>query len=147
MDEGAQFPPADDPSQIGTFPAVVGAGGGLVWDAVLEYRVWCHPRSGDDDYYYAFTTHVEAEEFANSNDEAEEPLVLIAQEEYIEESEPGEYEHRKERRLTEWPPEFVTRPRRTGRTIPDFLAPDAPSNRLEILRGAPRPNGTTAHPQ
>lgn len=51
----------------------------MVWDAVLEYRVWCHPRSGGD-YYYAFITHVEAEEFANSSDEAEEPLVLIAQE-------------------------------------------------------------------
>jgi len=41
----------------------------------------------------------------------------------------------RERRVTEWPVEFLQRPRRTKRTIPDFLAPDAPPNRLEILRG------------
>ena len=45
------------------------------------------------------------------------------------------YEHVTEERLTEWPPEFLSRPRRTPRTIPDFLAPDAPANRLDIIRG------------
>jgi hypothetical protein len=66
---------------------------------------------------------------------AEEPLALVLQEEYIEEPEPGQYVHVKERRVTEWPVEFLRRPKRTALTIPDFFAPDAPSNRLDILRG------------
>ena len=57
------------------------------------------------------------------------------QEEYIDEPEPGKYIHVKEQRLTEWPVEFLSRPRRTAKTITDFLSPDAPGNRLEILRG------------
>lgn len=141
------YPDALDPEAVGTYDAVVGAGGGYVWDAVLEYRVWCHPIAGDDDYFYAFATYAEAAAFgerlrAADDDElahVEEPLALIAQEEYLEEPEPGEYVHVRERRLTEWPPEFLMRPRRTPRTIPDFLSPDAPANRLDILRGlAPR---------
>jgi putative acetyltransferase len=38
-------------------------------------------------------------------------------------------------RITEWPVEFLRRPRRSERTIPDFLAPDAPPNRLDIIGG------------
>jgi hypothetical protein len=41
----------------------------------------------------------------------------------------------KKRRITEWPVEFLSRPRRTRNTIPDFLSPNAPDNRLDILRG------------
>lgn len=88
------YPPVVDPAKVGEYPAVVKVGGGLVWDAVLEYRVWCH-----------------------------------------EEPEPGEYVHRKEERLTEWPVEFLKRPKRTATTIPDFLSPNAPANRLDIIRG------------
>ena len=47
MDE--QFPVAVDPEAVGTYPASVGAGGGYVWDEVLEYRVWCHPERGAPD--------------------------------------------------------------------------------------------------
>jgi putative acetyltransferase len=64
---------------------------------------------------------------------------LILQREYIDEAEPGEYRHVKEERITEWPVEFLQRPRRTPTTIPNFLAPDAPANRLEILRGSAPP--------
>src|SRR5262245_25271489 len=55
-----RYPRAIDPARVGTYPAEIHAGGGYVWDAVLEYRVWCHPEAGapdlDDgnDYYYAF---------------------------------------------------------------------------------------------
>lgn len=34
------YPPVRDPDQVGTYPAAVCAGGGYVWDDVLEYRVW-----------------------------------------------------------------------------------------------------------
>ena len=59
----------------------------------------------------------------------------MLQEEHIDEPAPGEYVHVKERRVTEWPVTFLSRPRRTPETIPAFLDPDAPSNRLDILRG------------
>jgi putative acetyltransferase len=141
MSSSASFPDAEDPSKVGEYPAVSGAGGGYVWDAVLEYRVWCHPERGapdhedGSDYYYAFATYSEALKFSESTRGAEEPLALIRQNEYISEPEPGKYVHIKEVRITEWPVEFLSRPRRTARTIPDFLAPGAPVNRLDIIRG------------
>ena len=144
------YPEVNDPDLVGTYPAVAGAGGGYVWDAVLEYRVWCHPERGapdvadGNDYYEAFATCEEALEFAEATTGAEEPLALIVQEEYIEEPEPGVYEHVHKQRVTEWPVEFLRRPRRTARTIPDFLAPDAPPNRLDILRGLADPPSEAA---
>jgi hypothetical protein len=138
-----RYPDVLDPRLVGTYPALSKAGGGYVWDNVLEYRVWCHPSEDEEetsDYYYAFATYDEAAEFAAKKSGAKEPLALIEQLEYISEEEPGEYVHVRERRVTEWPVEFLSRPRRTEQTIPDFLAPDAPPNRLEILRGtAPAP--------
>lgn len=136
-----KYPPAIDPNAVGTYPASVKSGGGYVWDEVLEYRVWCHPERGapdiadGSDYYHAFATFSEALEFSRNAPGAEEPLALILQREYIDEPAPGRYVHVIEERLTEWPPEFLSRPRRTARTIPDFLAPDAPPNRLDIIRG------------
>jgi putative acetyltransferase len=141
MNQPFQYPVAVDASLVGTYPALAKAGGGYVWDAVLEYRVWCHPERGapdeadGSDYYYAFATYEEALSFSEGTEGAEEPLALVLQEEYIAEDEPGQYVHVKETRVTEWPPEFLKRPRRSDRTIPDFLSPDAPPNRLEILRG------------
>ncbi len=135
MGDGPSFPAVKDPSLVGSYPALAMAGGGYVWDAVLEYRVGCHPQDGEDDYFLAFATYEDALEFSEATAGAEEPLALILQEEYIEESEPGVYVHRSEPRVTEWPPEFLSRPRRTSQTIPAFLATDAPKNRLDILRG------------
>lgn len=137
----SQYPKVKDPSLVGQYPTLVKAGGGYVWDEVLEYRVWCHPEQGapdieeGNDYYYAFSTYEEALKFAEENEGTETPLALVLQEEYIDEPEPGKYVHIKEQRLTEWPVQFLSRPRRNANTIPDFLSPDAPSNRLEILRG------------
>jgi len=120
---------------------VAKAGGGYVWDEVLEYRVWCHPERGapdeqeGSDYYYPFATYAEATAFSERTQGTEEPLALIEQVEYIDEPEPGEYRHVKDVRIAEWPVGFLRRPRRTPNTIPDFLSPDAPGNRLDILRG------------
>ncbi len=135
------YPQAKDPERIGEYPALVKAGGGYVWDDVLEYRVWCHPHEGapdiedGDDYYYVFGTYEEALTYSEANPGCEQPLALVLQEEYIDEPEVGTYRHVKQKRLTEWPVEFLKRPRRTDKTIPDFLSPDAPTNRLDILRG------------
>ncbi|MBE9110434.1 GCN5 family acetyltransferase [Nodosilinea sp. LEGE 07298] len=141
MDASSQYPTALDSSLVGTYPASAKAGGGFVWDAVLEYRVWCYPAAGaadayeGSDYYYAFATFEEAEEFSAQTAGAQKPLALVLQEEYIAEDEPGQYVHVKERRIAEWPAEFLSRPRRSSSTIPDFMSPSAPANRLNILRG------------
>lgn len=133
--------PVLDAALVGTYAAEAKAGGGYVWDAVLEYRVWCHPERGADDpgdgsdYFYAFETCEEALELSASTQAAEQPLALILQEEYIDEPAPGQYVHVRERRVTEWPVSFLSRPRRTPETIPNFMAADAPANRLDILRG------------
>src|SRR5262249_7022554 len=90
-----RYPDALDPSLVGTHPASAHAGGGYVWDAVLEYRVWCHPERGapdlaqGSDYYYPFATYREALDFSESNDGTEEPLALVLQEEFIDEPEAG----------------------------------------------------------
>lgn len=97
--------------------------------------MWCHPSGGGGDYFHAFATCSEAAAFASCTPGAEEPVALVLQREFIDEPSPGDYRHVKRERITEWPVEFLRRPRRTARTIPDFLAPDAPPNRLEILRG------------
>jgi hypothetical protein len=137
----ARYPDVLDASRVGTYPADAKAGGGFVWDAVLEYRVWCHPERGapdeedGNDYFRAFATHAKALAFSQGTKGAEEPLALVLQREYIDEPQPGQYVHIKEERITEWPVEFLSRPKRRPNTIPDFFAPEAPSHRLDILRG------------
>lgn len=140
------YPNVLDPSKVGTYPATAKSGGGYVWDEVLEYRVWCHPEHGaedlDDgnDYYYPFETFEEALEFSNETTGAEAPIALVLQREFIDEPEPGVFVHVARERIAEWHVEFLSRPRRDERTLPDFFAPDAPANRLDIIRGlAPRP--------
>ena len=60
---------------------------------------------------------------------------LVLQKEYIDEPEFGGFLHVKEERITEWKVEWLKRPRRTENTIPDFFSPNAPKNRLDIIRG------------
>jgi hypothetical protein len=135
------YPDAVNSNLVGEYFALSHAGGGFVWDEVLEYRVWCHPERGapdledGSDYYHSFATYGEALKFSNDTKGAEEPMALIRQAKYISEPEPGTYVHVKEERITEWPVEFLRRPPRTANTIPDFLLPTAPANRLDILRG------------
>jgi hypothetical protein len=130
-----------DPARVGKYRAPCHAGGGFVWDAVLEYRVWCHPERGSpdkdhgNDYYHAFESYPAALRFSEKSQGTEEPLALVLQREYIAEPTPGQYAHAKKRRITEWPVMFLSRPRRTKNTIPRFLSPNAPKNRLDILRG------------
>jgi hypothetical protein len=142
-----RFPRAIDPARVGKYRAYCHAGGGFVWDAVLEYRVWCHPERGapdkadGDDYYYPFESYPAALKFSKKSKGAEEPLALILQREYIDEPTPGQYAHVKKKRITEWAVEFLSRPRRTKNTIPDFLSPNAPKIRVDILRGPAQKRG------
>lgn len=107
------YPSVVDPALVGAYAASAKAGGGYVWDEVLEYRVWCHPADGGDDHYYAFATAEEALACASTEPGAEAPLALIRQREHLDEDEPGQYRHVREERITEWPIEFLGRPRRT----------------------------------
>ena len=141
MQPAQQPPDAIDPAMVGEYPALAKAGGGYVWDHVLEYRVWCQPGRGapdeadGSDYYYAFESYADALAFSEATPGADEPLVLIRQLEYIDEPQPGVYIHMREERIAEWRVEFLDRPRRTAQTIPDFLSDNAPANRLDIIRG------------
>lgn len=133
-------PDAVDLERVGKYDGAA-ASGGLVWDDVLEYRVWCRPSNGaldveaGSDYYCAFASFAEAREFASSNPGSDEPVVLVRQREYIDEPKPGIYTHKRNERIAEWPVTFLKRPRRTKNTIPQFFAADAPSNRMDILLG------------
>lgn len=135
------YPQVLDREKVGTYPASAKVGGGYVWDEVLEYRVWCCPREGAEDleggndYYYVFEEYPEALAFSQNTKGAEDVLALVLQREYIDEPEAGNYVHKKEERITEWPVEFLSRPRRQDNTIPDFMAPNAPENKLDIIRG------------
>jgi hypothetical protein len=66
---------------------------------------------------------------------------LVLQNEHINEPALRPVVHVKQQRITEWPVEFLKRPRRTRNTIPDFLSPNAPINRLDILRGLAKNGG------
>lgn len=135
------YPTVMDEKLVGTSDARQPAGGGNVWDEVLEYRVWRHPHDGPpdeadgDDDYFAFGTDKEALDCSLNSDGSQAPLALILRREYLDERQPGVFRHVKTQRVTEWSVEFSSRPRRTQRTIPDFLTPDVPASRLEILRG------------
>jgi hypothetical protein len=136
-----RYPKVFNKKLVGTYPAASYAGGGFVWDEVLEYRVWCHPERGapdlydGNDYLTAFETFAKARKYSRNTVGSEEPIALILQKEYIDEPKSGIYAHRKKKRITEWPVELLRRPRRTNKTIPKFLCPDSPANRLDIIRG------------
>ena len=135
------YPEVKDKAKIGSYPALTKAGGGYVWDEVLEYRVWCYVCDGAEDlaegsdYFYPFATYEEAASFQQEESSSRRLLALVLQKEYIDEPEPEQYYHRKEERITEWQVEYLRRPRRTRSTIPKFMSPDAPANRLDIIRG------------
>ena len=98
---------------------------------MLEYRVWCHPERGapdlyeGDDYFHAFATHAEALAFAKGQPGSEAPLVLVRQQEYIDEPQPGTFIRRTGERITEWLPEWLENSRRQPGSIEAFLAQQA----------------------
>ena len=136
-----EYPKVHDESKVGEYPALAKAGGGYVWDEVLEYRVWCYPERGAKDleignhYFHAFKNYEDAYTFYIENEGTKEPLALILQKEHIDEPAPGQFFHIKGERITEWPVQFLSRPKRDENTLPNFFSPNAPDNRLDIIRG------------
>lgn len=123
----SKFPKAIKPEMVGEYDAFCYSGGGYFYDEVLEYRVWCHSAEGapddfeDGDYFYPFETYEEALAFSESRADAEKPLVLVRQNEYIGESELGQFEHFKEERITEWQVEWLADSKREADSIVKFL--------------------------
>ena len=121
------YPPAYDFQMVGAYPAVVSAGAGYVYDDVLEYRVWCYPDdgaedlAGGNDYFYAFETFEEAEEFREQTKGAQKTFALIRQFEWINEVEPGKFRHEKGERIAEWGAELLEGRKRETGTIEKLL--------------------------
>ena len=127
------FDPPDvvDPGKVGAYDGLAKSGGGMFYDEVLEYRVWCHPHRGappakpnnHSDYYCAFAAYAEALKFSQETPGAEEPLALVRQQEWVAQiDDAGRYERRSGERITEWQVGWLERgPRRAG-DIETFLA-------------------------
>ncbi len=123
----SSFPDALLPEAVGKYAALSKSGGGYVWDAILEYRLW--KRSS----FKAFASFAEAAEAEEAK--GGDLVALVYQHEYLDEPEDGHFLHRREPRITEWPVEFLKRPCRNDRTIPDFLAAPSGPERLARIRG------------
>ncbi|MGK4568180.1 hypothetical protein [Flavobacterium sp. 3HN19-14] len=103
-----KFPKVIDPNKVGEYETLVNTGAGFFYDQVLEYRVWCYPSKGaedffeGDDYFYPFENYEDALIFSQKESGREKPIALIKQFEWINEIEPGIYLHEKGERITEW---------------------------------------------
>jgi hypothetical protein len=109
------YPPAVNPAKVGTYPMEAFSGGGYFYDQVLEYRVWIKSKCS------SFATYEEALDFAKKKRNADEPVVLIYQKEYINEPEENVFEHIKKERVSEWLPEWLEGSERGPNSIADFL--------------------------
>lgn len=114
-------PPAVDPEKVGTYPSMAGKGGGFFYDEVLEYRV--RIPTGDGGHYLKhFATFTEAMDFARETPGAERPVVLVLQNEWVNEPEPGKFEHNKTLRITEWQVEWLAGGKRRAESIEAFMS-------------------------
>ncbi len=96
------YPKVKDPARVGTYSPLAGAGGGFVFDEVLEYRVWFKGKDGNS-CFCEFATFEEAEAFSKRDlPRIEPPLALVLQCEYVNEPEPGKRVLVRERRVAEW---------------------------------------------
>jgi hypothetical protein len=127
------YPLAIDSKFVGTYPPEAKSGGGYFYDDVLEYRVWLHPERGAErlnggaDYYEAFAQYERAEEFSRTSKGAEEPLVLVRQNEWVNEPEPGHYIPEKTERIAEWQVRWLADSKRTAESIQEFMKHPRPN--------------------
>jgi hypothetical protein len=121
----SNYPIAVDPETVGKYPALTKSGGGYFYNDVLEYRVWVH---SNNDYFLPFSTYEHALDFSTHCSDAEEPLVLVLQKEWIDEPTPGKYIHKTGSRITEWKPEWLEGNKRKSDTFQQFLLDHSHSN-------------------
>ena len=122
-----KHPKTIDPRRVGSYPAFAKSGAGYFYDAVLEYRVWCHPEKGapdeyeGGDYYYAFDSYAKALLFSQATTGAEQPLALVRQDQWIDEPESGVFIPHRSKRITEWRVEWLLQSKRRPGSISAFL--------------------------
>jgi leucyl aminopeptidase len=116
-----RHPNAHDQNKVGSYPTIVYSGGGLIYDEVLEYRVWLK----DEDRQsrcHSFVTYNDAKRFIKNTPTAErEPVVLVLQKQYIEDNKDGKYKLIDKERFTEWRIEWLKGSKRTPRLINAIL--------------------------
>jgi hypothetical protein len=99
-------PSVDDPSKVGEYDLLCKAGGGYVWDSVLEYRVWSNAVS-DEDQVKSFADYEEAFAWSEAHEDREGVLALIRQAEFFM----GATRHNsiliEEERIAEWWPGWL----------------------------------------
>ncbi len=119
--QGGMYPPAVDVAKVGSYPALTKSGAGYFYDDVLEYRVWVHHAEGGDDTYRAFAAWEAAAEYAKATAGAEEPLVLVRKQQWVDEPSAGQYIHMRSERITEWRVEWLAGSRRKPGSVSQFL--------------------------
>jgi len=120
-------PKVTDPARVGTYSPLAGAGGGYVFDEVLEYRVWF--KLNGESVFHVFETFEEADAFSKLDlPRIEPPLALVLQREYVEEPEPGRRILVGERRVAEWCVEWLDEDhRRTPENLRRILGDTNPA--------------------
>ncbi len=120
FDAVRKYPEAYRPERVGTYPEFVYAGGGYFYDEVLEYRVWVKV-PGKDPELHSFATYADALRLSKIDPEAEPPLALVLQREYVDEPSPGEYRHIRKERMAEWQVGWLKGSHNDGTNIESFL--------------------------
>jgi hypothetical protein len=115
------YPLAVDLNRVGKYPSETKSGAGYFYDDVLEYRVWFYPKGGGDDQYKAFAQYEQALAFSKATPDAEEPLVLVRQRQWIDEPDPGHYVPESGERITEWQVRWLSGSKRTADSIAEFM--------------------------
>jgi hypothetical protein len=115
---------------VGTYNPHCNSGGGTIYKAVLEYRVWVHSGRGDD-VCHSFASHESAREFADGAKGAEAPLALVLQNPWICWNDKlHDYTLVHENRIAEWRAEWLF----------EDVATDASEAAIAMLRRE-HPNG------
>ena len=115
-----KYPDTSDPTKVGKYYGEAYSGGVCFYDDVLEYRVWVKERS--QLRYHAFASYEDALRFSRRVG-AEEPIVLVKQNSYVEEDEAGHMKHMQKPRIAEWQVEWLKKAAKgTADKIPDFIA-------------------------
>jgi len=115
-----KYPSVVDPARVGKYPSFTASGGGMVYDDVLEYRVWRHtPKNGDA--VKSFTSYEKALAYARKTERAEMPIVLVRQLQWIDEPSKGHFVQHKELRLTEWNVKWLASGKRTPAKMKKLL--------------------------
>jgi putative acetyltransferase len=121
----SKYPAAVNPARVGTYPPNAKSGAGYFYDEVLEYRVWIETGAtqlnGGNDYFMAFAQYETAERFSKITPDAEPPLALVRQLEWIDEPERGHFIPKKEERIAEWQVGWLPGHKRTPNSIEEFM--------------------------